>query len=47
MNVIRATGILLVGEKKTYSVVDAEDKEEEARLLEREDWKPYNGINAF
>lgn len=33
--------------KGTFSVVDVRDKEEEAGLLEREYWKPYNGTDVF
>lgn len=47
---IRDTGQLGLywwGTTRTCSVVDVEDKEVVARLLEREDWKPYNGINVF
>lgn len=50
MYVIRGTGQLgsyWWGTAGTCSVVDVEDKEEEARLLEREDWKPYNWIDVF
>lgn len=29
------------------SVENAKDKEEEARFLERADWKSYNGVDIF